>query len=121
MLDKSGITIWYSVKDLENTLSFYVDLLGFEKVFHDPATGMAMVNTNTKDCIIGFSVADTVVPSTSSTVFEVQDIERTIRALGEKGIEFPGGVEFVPDMAKLATFYDPDGHNLMLSETLSEL
>jgi len=117
---KSGVTIWYNVSDLDNTLRFYVEQLGFEKVYHDAEAGMAMVNTNTKDCVIGFSTAEQVEPSTSSTVFEVEDIETTMRVLSERGVVFPEGVEVVPGMAKLATFYDPDGHNLMLSETFPE-
>jgi len=116
----SGVTIWYNVSNLENTLRFYVDQLGFEKVFHDAEAGMAMVNTNTKDCVIGFSTAEKVEASTSSTVFEVEDIELAMKTLRERGVEFPEGVEVVPGMAKLATFFDPDGHNLMLSETFPE-
>jgi predicted enzyme related to lactoylglutathione lyase len=79
---------------------------------------MVMVNTTTPDCIIGFSEAETVVPSTSSTVFEVHNIEESMRQLEQKGVPFVGGIEIVPGMAKLATFTDPDGHNLMLSEVL---
>lgn len=116
-----GVTVWYSVKSLNRTLEFYTEQLGFEKVYFEPEQGMAMVHTHTKDCFIGFSEAETVVPSTSSTVFEVRDIEQTMRDLEKKGVSFIGGVETVPDMVKLATFKDPDGHDLMLSESLTEL
>ncbi len=118
---KSGLTVWYSVTSLERTLAFYSDKLGFEVIFHDPASGMAMVNTNTKDCVIGFSEAEAVEPATSSTVFEVWNIEETMKQLGDKGVSFIGVVEHIPELAKLATFVDPDGHNLMLSESLTEL
>lgn len=118
---KPGVTIWYSVKSLKDTIHFYKELLGFELVFHDAESGMAMVNTTTKDCIIGFSEAEEVIPSTSSTVFEVYDIETSRRSLEQKGVTFIGETETVPDMAKLATFVDPDGHSLMLSEELSPL
>jgi predicted enzyme related to lactoylglutathione lyase len=115
---KPGVTVWYSVKSLDQTIDFYKEKLGFEVNFHDPDTGMAMVNTNTKDCIIGFSEAEEVVPSTSSTVFEVYDIVHTREMLEQRGVRFIGDTETVPGMAKLATFVDPDGHNLMLSEEL---
>ena len=118
---KSGITVWYSVADLARTLEFYSDKLGFEVVFHDASSGMAMVNTNTKDCIIGFSVAEAVEPATSSTVFEVHNIEEAIQQLEAKGVAFIGEVEDVPEMAKLVTFVDPDGHNLMLAESYTLL
>ncbi|MGI2295991.1 VOC family protein [Paenibacillus sp. GXUN7292] len=118
---KEGLTVWYSVANLERTLEFYSGKLGFEVVFHDSSSGMAMVNTNTKDCIIGFSEAETVEPATSSTVFEVLNIEEAMKQLEADGVAFVGEVEHVPGMAKLATFMDPDGHNLMLAETLTEL
>lgn len=116
---RNGLTVWYSVANLDRTLKFYSEKLGFEVVFHDASSGMAMVNTNTKDCVIGFSEAETVEPATSSTVFEVLNIEEAMELLGKNGITFIGDVEHVPDMAKLATFVDPDGHNLMLAETLT--
>ncbi|MDF2836130.1 MAG: lactoylglutathione lyase [Paenibacillus sp.] len=115
---KPGVTVWYSVKSLEQTIAFYKEKLGFEVNFHDPDSGMAMVNTNTQDCIIGFSEAEEVVPSTSSTVFEVYDIELTRTTLEQRGVRFVGETETVPGMTKLATFLDPDGHNFMLSEVL---
>ncbi|MFC4304140.1 VOC family protein [Cohnella boryungensis] len=118
---RSGLTVWYNVANLERTLEFYSGKLGFEVVFHDPSSGMAMVNTNTKDCVIGFSEAETVEPATSSTVFEVWNIEEAIQHLERKGVAFVGEIEHIPELTKLATFVDPDGHNLMLSEPLTEL
>lgn len=117
---KPGVTVWYSVKSLEQTLEFYTEKLGFEVNFLDRDSGMAMVDTNTRDCIIGFSEAEEVAPSSSSTVFEVYDIEQTRTTLEQRGVQFVGETETVPGMAKLATFLDPDGHNLMLSEVLEE-
>jgi predicted enzyme related to lactoylglutathione lyase len=118
---RSGLSVWYNVSNLEQTLEFYSGKLGFEVIFQDPANGLAMVNTNTKDCVIGFSEAQTVEPATSSTVFEVINIEEAMKQLEANGVTFIGEVEHVPGMAKLATFVDPDGHNLMLAETLVEL
>ncbi|MFC6331858.1 VOC family protein [Paenibacillus septentrionalis] len=118
---KPGVTVWYSVKNLQESLEFYQDKLGFSLLFHDSESGMAMVGTTTEHCIIGFSEAQEVVPSTSSTVFEVYDIEASRKALEQKGVTFIGETETVPEMVKLATFIDPDGHSLMLSEELTPL
>ncbi|MCQ6563057.1 VOC family protein [Paenibacillus mendelii] len=118
---RPGVTVWYNVKSMEATIDFYKEKLGFEPLFHDPASGMAMMNTSTQDCVIGFSEANEVIASTSSTVFEVYDIEESRRVLEHKGVTFIGETETVPGMAKLATFIDPDGHSLMLSEVLSPL
>lgn len=114
---KSGLTVWYSVKDIEVTKEFYTKKLGFDLYFHDKDGGNVIMYTNTADCTIGFSCADEVVPSTSSIVFEVENIEKAYETLKIRGVEFIGGIETVPGMLKMATFADPDGHSLMLSET----
>ncbi len=118
---KPGVTVWYNVKSLDESIRFYKEKLGFELVFHDPASGMAMVNTATERCIIGFSEAEEVIPSTSSTVFEVYDIDASRTTLEQRGVTFLGETETIPDMVKLATFVDPDGHSLMISEELTPL
>jgi predicted enzyme related to lactoylglutathione lyase len=116
---KPGITIWYNVTSIERSLEFYTKQLDFQLQFHDAESGMAMIRTNTDDCIIGFSEGVEVIPSTSSTVFEVHNIEQAVEVLARKGVTFIGDVETIPNMTKLATFTDPDGHSLMLAEDLT--
>jgi len=116
-----GVTVWYNVKNLDVTMAFYTEKLGFEVLYHNPEWGMAMVKTNTKDAFVGFSQAEEVAPSTSSTVFDVEDIEAAYGRLQELGVSFVGEIETIPDFVKLATFVDPDGHSLMLSEPLTQL
>jgi len=85
-----GLTVWYSVRSIENSLAFYTEKLGFEKLFYNPEWGMAMVKTNTDNCVIGFSEAETIEPSTSSTVFDVENIEEAVRKLKQMDISFSG-------------------------------
>ena len=115
---KPGLTIWYNVSNLEKSLKFYVEGLGFQVDFEDREQRIAMITTNTKDCCIGLAEAETVVPVTSSTVFEVEDIEQAVRILRQRGIAFTGEIVTIPDFVKLATFNDPDGHCFELSQTL---
>lgn len=115
---KSGFTIWYDVTSIERSLEFYTKKLDFELQFHDTDSSMAMISTNTNDCTIGFSEAKSVIPSTSSTVFDVDNLEQAIEAFSAKGITFIGETETIPNMVKLAVFVDPDGHQLMLAESL---
>jgi predicted enzyme related to lactoylglutathione lyase len=103
---------------LEQTLAFYTEKLGFKVLFNDTSEGQAMVATSTKDCFIGFSEAQLIVPSSTCTTFEVEDIEQAVRILQQKGVEFKGGIIEVPNMVKLATFSDPDGYKMMLSENI---
>jgi predicted enzyme related to lactoylglutathione lyase len=114
----SGVSIWYNVKDLERTLAFYTEKLGFKVLNHNTSLGQARLTTNTKDCFIGFSEAQTLLPSTTSTTFEVVNIEQAMQDLQEKGVVFNGGIRTIPNLVRLATFTDPDGHNMMLSEKM---
>lgn len=115
---KSGLTIWYNVTNLETTLEFYTKRLGFPLDYMDEAGRMAIIQTNTADCFIGFSESETVVPVTSSAVFEVENIEEAVEQLKSRGVTFNGDITTIPDFVKLATFNDPDGHCFELSQTL---
>lgn len=115
---KPGLTIWFNVSNLERSVKYYTEGLGFDLDYHDKEQRIAIVTTNTKDCCIGLAEAETVVPVTSSTVFEVEDIESAVAQLKERGIMFTGDIETIPDFVKLATFQDPDGHHFELSQTL---
>jgi catechol 2,3-dioxygenase-like lactoylglutathione lyase family enzyme len=114
----SGLTVWYNVKDLERTLAFYTEKLGFKILNHDTSMGQARLTTNTQDCFIGFSEAQTLLPSTTSTTFEVVNLEQAIQDLQGKGVVFNGGIRTIANLVKLAAFNDPDGHDMMLSEKL---
>jgi len=116
---KPGLTIWYNVKDLERTLKFYTEGLGFSVDYKDEENRMAIITTNTKDCAIGFMEAEEVVPITTSTVFEVEDVEEAVRTLSARGVTFTGEIQTIPDFVKLAAFQDPDGHCFELSQTLT--
>lgn len=114
---KPGVGFHYNVSNLEQTLAFYTEKLGF-KVLYDTNMGQAMITTYTKDCLIGFAEAQPVLQSSTCTTFEVENIEQAVRDLQQKGIEFKDGIFEVPGIIKLAAFSDPDGYRLMLSERL---
>lgn len=111
---KSGIGFHYNVSNLERTLAFYTDILGFKVLNCDVSQRQARVFTNTKDCIIGFAETDSVVPSSTCITFEAENIDDTMQTLQHKGVKFIGEIMVVPGIVKLATFSDPDGYKLML-------
>lgn len=113
---KPGVGFHYNVSNLERTLAFYTEKLGFNVLFHDTNNGQAMLTTNTKDCFIGFAEAQSIIPSSTCITFEVENIEQAVQILQQKGVKFEGGILEIPNVVKLATFSDPDGYKLMLSE-----
>ena len=115
---KPEITIWFNIKDLNRTRNFYEGTLGLRMMTMSEEMRLCILESPLKDCCLGFSEAQQVLPSTASVVFEVEHIESAIAELTAKGVSFSGGVDVVPGMVKLATFADPDGHSLMLSQTL---
>ncbi|QGH35560.1 lactoylglutathione lyase [Gracilibacillus salitolerans] len=117
---KSGLTIWYNVKSMDESVKYFTEGLGFSLDFKDEEQRIAMITTNTKDYCIGFAEAETIAPVTSSAVFEVEDIEKTYVELKERGIQFTGEIETIPNLVKLATFQDPDGNSFELSQTLTD-
>lgn len=117
---KQGLTVWYNVSDIKVTKSFYEKKLSFECLMYDEEGGMVIMKANTENVEIGFSQANEVEPSSSSTVFSVINIEESVKILKKRGIEFVGGIDVIPGMVKLATFSDPDGHSLMLAESLTD-
>jgi hypothetical protein len=50
--------------------------------------------------------------------FGVKDIEAARALLERRNVRFDGETLTIPDMVKLATFYDLDGHKLMLYQSL---
>jgi predicted enzyme related to lactoylglutathione lyase len=116
---KPGVGFHYNVGNLERTLTFYTEKLGFKELYFDAGGKSAMVATNTKDCFIGFAEAQSIVPSSTCITFEVENIKQAVLGLQQKGIEFKDGIFEVPGMVKLASFFDPDGYRLMLSESES--
>lgn len=111
---KVGIAIHYNVVNIERTISFYTEKLGFKIHDYDAATRQARLYTNNQDCLLGFAEMQPVVPSTTCITFEVDNIQQAVQILQGKGIEFKDGIVDVPNTVRLAPFSDPDGYSLML-------
>lgn len=115
---KPGVGIHFNVSNLNRTLEFYTKKLGFKELYADANIRQAMLTTNTKDCLIGFAEIQSTAPSSTCITFEVESIEEAVKFLQQKGVEFKEGIFEVPGVVKLATFFDPDGYKLMLSERI---
>jgi predicted enzyme related to lactoylglutathione lyase len=111
---KPGIGFHYNVSNLERTIEFYTDKLGFKVHDYDANMRQARLYTSTKDCLMGFAEKQPVVAGSTCITFEVENLEQAIQILQQKGVEFTGEIIEVPDLVKLAAFTDPDGYNLML-------
>ncbi|MEL6189298.1 MAG: VOC family protein [Myxococcota bacterium] len=113
------ITISLSVKDRAASIRWYSTHLGFKELFSNDAMGWSEMSTNTKGVTLGFGDAEAASPGNCVPVFGVSDIDAARTALEAKDVRFDGDTMTIDGMAKIATFFDPDGNALMLAETLA--
>lgn len=113
------ITIAFSVSNRAATAKWYEEHLGFGVVFSTDEAGWTELTTNTEGVTIGLGDAEEIKTSNTTPVFGVADCDASRTALEKAGIKFDGETMEVPGMVKLATFYDPDGHPLMIAQDLS--
>ena len=114
------LTLACSVKDLDTSIAWFKDTLGFELVFRVDEAAWAEVTSPTKDVTIGLGANQEVDGSGGTTpVFGVKNIVEARAELESKGVKFDGDTQEVPGMVKLATFFDPDGNTYMFAESLA--
>ena len=115
---QGDITLSCSVKDLDTSIAWFKDVLGFEEVFRAPEAGWAEITTPTEGVTIGLGQNEEVDGRGGTTpVFGVVDIAAAKAELEAKGVSFDGDIVDIPGMVKLATFFDPDGNSYMLAES----
>ena len=118
---KGDITLSSSVTDLDASIDWFSNVLGFELVFRVDEAGWAEMTSPTRDVTIGLGVNQEVNGAGGTTpVFGVIDIVAARSELEAKGIAFDGETVEIPGLVKLATFFDPDGNSYMFAESLAQ-
>lgn len=116
------ITLSSSVKDLDASIAWFRNMLGFEEMFKVAEAGWAEVSTPADSVSIGLDQTDADVEGSGGSVpvFGVVDIDAARAELEAKGVEFAGDTVELPGMVKLATFFDPDGNRYMFAQSLAD-
>jgi len=122
MLIQGKTVAFVPSSDLERAEGFYVGTLGFAKKHRDDFALVVEANGVT----IRVARADGFEPQAFTILgFDVDDVERTARALVSKGIEFQryggmdqdsSGVWTAPSGSRIAWFKDADGNVLSIAE-----
>ncbi|SRR6266550_6332959 len=123
MIGKADATPMIAVKDLDRARKFYEDTLGL-KSKDEWGEGVTLESGDTRINVYQSEFAGTNKATALS--FEVDDAEKEVRELKEKGIMFehyddlPGlqrqGDLYVAEGFKTAWFKDPDGNILSVME-----
>ena len=117
-----GLTCALAVSDFERSATWYQETLGFQLLYKVDEMGWGELQTPVERVLLGLSQTEDVeVQGGPTLTFGVRDIDRARGTLEELGVRFDGETITIPDMVRLATFFDPDGHKLMLYQSLGEM
>ena len=115
---KGEVTLSIAVKDRKASAQWYADHLGFTLLYDAEELGWCELATPLSGLTVGFAEPEVVQHGGPVPTFEVEDIVAARAQLEAKGVRFDGPTITHEALVKLATFYDPDDHALMLSQTL---
>lgn len=116
-----GLTCTLGVSDLKKSVDWFTDVLGFEVAYMLDDMGWCEMKSPTNGVWIGLSQVEEVKKGGGSTlVFGVKDIDDARSQIEGKGVQFDGETRTIPEMVRLATFFDNDGNTFMLYQSLAE-
>ena len=119
--DPPGFRRWIDSRtDLDKSIAWYGDVLGFEVIYKLDEMAWCEMKSPVDRVNVGLSqVEDLKVEGGATLTFGVKDIDAARTQLEGRDVRFDGDTITIPDMVRLATFYDPDGNKLMLYQDLS--
>lgn len=118
-----GLTISFQVKDRKKAMQWYQDVLGFRMLYEVDEIGWCELATEVAGGRVNVGLSQVEKPTVGGgpvPTFGVKDIEKSRAVLEGKKVRFDGPTREYPGMVKLATFYDADGHALMLYQDLQK-
>lgn len=113
------VTLAFGVRDRKASARWYGDNLGFELLYDAPEIGWCAMATPVAGVVVGFSDVEEPNPGGPVPTFDVANHDRARAQLEAAGVRFDGPPVEHTGLARLSTFYDPDGHALMLAQDLS--
>ena len=114
-----GLTCALQCSNMNKSIAWYREKLGFEEQYKMEEMGWCELKSPVARVNVGLSqVEKPEVKGGATLTFGVSDIEASRSTLEAQGVKFDGDNIVIPDMVKLATFYDLDGNKLMFYQDL---
>lgn len=114
-----NIVISVNVSDLERSIAWWGEMLGFESTYVMKEYGWCELGTAIEGVGLGLGQVEEVKASGGVTpTFGVSDIDAARRHMESRGVKFDGDTYEITGQVKLCTFYDPDANPFMLAEVL---
>lgn len=114
--ETTNLTISVNVSDLQRSIDWYGEALGFDVEYRLDEIGWAELTTPFGAVNVGLSQTEDQRAGGTVPTFGVVDIEAARRHLESRGVKLDEIFD-VQGMVKLMGFYDPDGNPWMLAET----
>lgn len=109
-----GLTCSLGVTDLDRSIGWYRDMLGFELLYRSEEIAWCELKTAVAKVNVGLSERQEAGgPGGATLTFGVTDIETAKADLDGKGVRQDGDIMDIPGLVRLLTFFDPDGNALM--------
>lgn len=109
-----GLTCSLGVTDLDRSIGWYHDMLGFELLYRSEEIAWCELKTAVARVNVGLSERQEAGgPGGATLTFGVTDIEAAKADLDGKGVRQDGDIMDIPGLVRLLTFFDPDDNALM--------
>ena len=109
-----GLTCAIGVKNLDMSIAWYRDVLGFTLLYRRADIAWCELSTGVDRVNVGLSQNEEVVGKGGATLtFGVTDLDAAKAALDGHDVRQDGPIQEIPEMVRLLTFYDPDDNALM--------
>jgi predicted enzyme related to lactoylglutathione lyase len=112
---------WISVKNLQEAIQFYTEVVGLTVQEQSPEYGWAELS-GPSGCILGIAQdcdqSDVKPGSNAVVTVTVDDLDKACLLFKQKGAQLVGDVMEVPNHVKIQTFKDHDGNTLQLVQKL---
>ena len=109
-----GLTCSIGVTDLDRSITWYRDVLGFTLLYRVDDIAWCELSTGVQRVNVGLGQRENAGGEGGATLtFGVTDIDAGKAALDAAGVRQDGPIRDIPNMVRLLTFFDPDDNALM--------
>lgn len=109
-----GLTCSIGVTDLDRSIAWYRDLLGFDLLYRRDDIAWCELSTGVERVNVGLSERrEAGGPGGATLTFGVKDLDAAKAALDSAGVRQDGEIVEIAGLVRLLTFFDPDDNALM--------
>jgi len=114
-----GLTCSIGVSDLDRSIGWYTDVLGFDLLYKRDDLAWCELKTGVERVNVGLSQVEEAGGRGGATLtLGVTDIDAAKAELDRHDVRQDGEIREIPDLVRLLTFFDPDDNALMFYQEL---